>query len=384
MSSGFLETLRLDPVINGNSWVTSLGGSIMAPEVLEAMQDAAGCFVDMVELHEKAGRFIAEVTGAESGMVTSGGSASLVLQAAASMTGPDEKAASRLPVSDGLRNEIVLQRAHRNRYDGAWCLAGAVLKEIGTARATAEWELEAAIDDDTAAVGYVFAPFLRHPLGLRRVVEIAHAHGVPVIVDAAAEVPPASNLRRFIDEGADLVAMSGGKGLCGPQSSGLLFGRRDLIKAAAIHSLNFDSPHAGIGRPMKASKESIVGLLKAIELFLACDHKALWRRWHGFSSHIVDQLADLKGVNAVVESRDRTGPQAVLYFDGSWNNPIVSVITKSLWEGSPRILVGHGGFRGELFVVPVCLREGEAEIIAARLREEICRHAANARTGSNR
>src|SRR3954469_9986113 len=256
--SPLLERLGVPTLINAASWLTSLGGSLMAPAVLEAMQEASAHFVDMAALNRIAGERVASATGAEAGLVTAGASAALVLQAAACLTGADPAAAARLPDAPPERREIIIQKAHRNRYDGAWRLAGAKLVEIGIARTTADWELEGAIGPRTAAVAYVEQPFLRQPLALGRIVQIAHAHGVPVIVDAAAEVPPVGNLRRHTAEGADLVAYSGGKGIGGPQASGLLCGRRDLIEAVWEHALNYDSPHAGIGRPMKASKESIV------------------------------------------------------------------------------------------------------------------------------
>jgi L-seryl-tRNA(Ser) seleniumtransferase len=369
LRSPTLERLGLRSVINASSWLTSLGGSLMPPEVLAAMQDASQHFVDMTALNRVAGERLAAATGAEAGMVTAGASAALVLQAASCLTG-DSYAASLMPDTVPERCEIVIQKAHRNRYDGAWRLGGAKLVEVGAARATAAWELEGAIGPRTAAVAYVEAPFLSQPLSLEQMVAIAHRKRVPLIVDAAAEVPPIGNLRRHIAAGADLVAYSGGKGIAGPQASGILCGRRDLIEAAWVHGLNYDSPHAGIGRPMKASKESIVGLLVALDLFLARDHQADLRRWRAMAAHVVAALDGIPGVSAAAEEEGRQGPQAVIRLAPP--HDAASVVAELL-RGDPPIAIGEGGFRGELFAVMVTLRNGEEHIVAERLREVLTR-----------
>lgn len=363
--SPMLAQLGLASIINASSWLTSLGGSLMAPEVLAAMQDVARHFVDMAALNRAAGERVAAATGAEAGMVTAGASAALVLQAAACVAGGDAYAASLLPVTLPQRCEIVIQRAHRNRYDGAWELGGGRFAEVGTARATAAWELEGAIGPRTAAVAHVEAPFLVQPLALEQVVEIAHRRGVPVIVDAAAEVPPAGNLRRHIAAGADLVAFSGGKGIGGPQASGILCGRRDLIEAAWVHGLNYDSPHAGIGRPMKASKESIAGLLVALDMFLARDHAAELRRWRAMAAHVVAALKDIEGVRAAVEEEGRQGPQAIIRLDPPRE---CAAVAAALLRGDPPIAIASGPGPGELCVATVTLRDGEERIVAERLR----------------
>ncbi|MBV8915729.1 MAG: aminotransferase class V-fold PLP-dependent enzyme [Acetobacteraceae bacterium] len=368
-----LSRLGVRSVINASSWLTSLGGSLMAPEVLAAMQEVSVHFVDMAALNRRAGEIVASATGAEAGLVTAGASAALVLQAAACLTGGDAYAASLMPDQLPERREIVIQKAHRNRYDGAWRLGGAVLLEVGIARATAAWELEGAIGSRTAAVAYVEAPFLSQPLRLEQVIEIAHGKGVPVIVDAAAEVPPVSNLRRYAEAGADMVAFSGGKGIGGPQASGMLCGRRDLMDAAWLHALSYDSPHAGIGRPMKASKENIVGLLVALERFLQRDHEADLRRWRAMAAYVAAAVANAPGVRvAWVEEDGRQGPQAIVQL-APGHDP--SAIVATLQKGDPPIYIGQGGFRGELYAVMVTLRDGEEAIVAERLRAALAARA---------
>jgi L-seryl-tRNA(Ser) seleniumtransferase len=186
-------------------------------------------------------------------------------------------------------------------------------------------------------------------------------------------VPPARNLTRFIEEGADLVTFSGGKGIKGPQSTGILCGRKDLIAAAVLHSLNYYSPHAGIGRPMKVCKEEIVGLLTALELFEKTDHDAVWNVWRGQSKHIVDALQGISGLEVRLEDGDpnRQGPQAVIYFLPSWKGPSQEQVLHGLKQGAPPIYIGRGGYRDELWVTPITLQPGEEVVIARRLKEEL-------------
>jgi L-seryl-tRNA(Ser) seleniumtransferase len=178
------------------------------------------------------------------------------------MTGDDPARIARLPDTTGMRNEFIIQRMHRFTYDQTFRVAGGVLVDIGLGRRTMAYELEDAITDKTAAVVYLYSPFTSPPgvLPFETMCDIAHAHGLPIIVDAASMLPPRANLYRHLRLGADLVNFSGGKGIRGPQSTGILVGRQDLIRAAALNN----SPNAGVGRPAKTSKEEIVGLVNAL------------------------------------------------------------------------------------------------------------------------
>ena len=246
----FYERLGVRRVINGRSWVTVLGGSLMAAPVRQAMEEASRWFVDMHDLNRKAGDVIAQLTGAEAGLVTAGSANGMMLEAAACMTGTDPAKVDALPHADGLKNEIIIHRAHRVSYDHNFRAAGARLVEIGKPGTTHEWELEAAINKNTAGVAYIFGPSQAGVIPLPRAVEIAHAKGVPVVVDAAAMLPPPENLTKYFRDGADMVSFSGGKGVQGPQSSGILAGRKDLIEAAYLNG----SPNAGVGRGAKVCK----------------------------------------------------------------------------------------------------------------------------------
>lgn len=303
--AGVFERFGVPVIVNGKGTATRLSGGIMAPEVAAAMVAASGACVDMVQLQAGAAARIAEATGAESGVVTSGAAAGLLLATAACMAGLDPAVMAGLPGRPGAVDEVVVARSQRNAYDQAVRTAGARLVEVGLPdrfagageRDAEAWEYAAAIGPRTAAVLWVAEARARP--GLAEVVAVARERGVPVIVDAAAELPPAANLRRFIAEGADLVVFSGGKALGGPQASGILAGRRTLVTSAVLQMLDLDMalevfdppawfidtsllpglPRNGVGRPCKAGKEEIVGLLVALERFLAEDDTARADRW---------------------------------------------------------------------------------------------------------
>jgi D-glucosaminate-6-phosphate ammonia-lyase len=285
--------------INAAGTLTRLGGALMDEEVLDAMAAAARASVDIGELQAAASRVVSKLTAAETGMVTTGAAAALTLAAAAAMTRWDVARMAALPQADGFPNEILLPRTHYTSYAHALRAAGARLVDIGHndrgtgagVRGLEAWEIEAAITPRTAAFAFAAQPGNANDLAA--VVSTCRKYKIPVIVDAAAQLPPKSNLRRFFDLGADLVAFSGGKAIGGPQASGILAGRRDLVGAALVQQLDMDVspstwmppdlidteqmkglPHHGLGRGFKAGKEEIVGLLVALERFAAADDEA--------------------------------------------------------------------------------------------------------------
>ena len=297
----------------------------------------------------------------------------MLLQAAACMTGTDPAKISRLPDTRGMKNRIVIHRAHRVTYDRNFRAAGARLVEIGDTGITERWELEDAITRRTAAVAYVFGPRKAGALPLETVIEVAHSRGVPVIVDAAAMLPPAENLTKYIRAGADLVSFSGGKGVMGPQSTGILCGRKDLIEAAYMNA----APNSqGIGRPAKVSKENIAGLITALELFVDTDHEAVAASWRVKCEHIVDALQGIDGARVELsEARpeledSRSGyANTLVFLEQGWMGPTEADVISRLREGDPPIYLGPAGPEGGIAVVPVNLRDGEEEIIASRLRK---------------
>ena len=340
----------------------------MHPDVQQAMVDAADTFIDFHELNRQAGKRIAEFTGAEAGLVVAGAAAGLLVQAAACMAGSDPERILQLPDTTGMKGEILIYEGHRHGFDVCYRAAGAELKEWGAGEGTLAEQLEAAINENTAAVAYVVSPWITCDLSLPEVVEIAHAKDVPVIMDGAAMVPPIENLTLYIEQGADLVTISGGKGVRGPQSSGILAGRADLVEAARLNM----SPHASVGRASKVAKEEIIGLIVALELLVATDHEEQWATWRSWSETIATVGEGIMGLRPVIEDGDpnRLGPTAVFYFEDDWNGPSSTDIQEKLASGNPSIEVGVGQYADELYVSPTNLEPGEAEMIAEALRAE--------------
>ncbi|RPJ50338.1 MAG: aminotransferase class V-fold PLP-dependent enzyme [Chloroflexi bacterium] len=251
------DELGVRKIINGYATLTMLGGSRIPPEVVEAMASAAQHFVDIDELQAKVGNKIAAWTKNEAAYISCGAAAGLVLSTAACITGLDPGKRARLPFFECMKNEVILHRCGRVGYEFSIRQAGGRLVEIGGDEKASPAELEGAIGPQTAAIVVFYKnDQMQGQIALEQQIQIARRNHIPLIVDAAAQLPPVENLWKFTQMGADLVIFSGGKGLCGPQSSGLMVGRRDLIDACAFNAC----PRGFIGRPMKAGKEEIVGL----------------------------------------------------------------------------------------------------------------------------
>jgi len=362
------QKLGVRPIIHAAGTTTLYSGTRMPPQVIAAMEEASRVFVHMGELNRKAGEAIARIIGADAGMVTSGSAAGMVLQAAACIAGTDPARIRRLPDSSGLRNEIIIHRAHRIQYDQSYTIGGGKLVEIGNPRTCQPWELEAAITDRTAAIAYVVTPLTsRRILSIEQVIETAHKHSLPVVVDAASMLPPRENLYSYTRMGADMVIYSGGKGIRGPQSTGLLLGRKDLIEAAQANAC----PNASVARPMKVSKEEVVGLLTALELFVQGDEAAEMRRWREQMQRVVDTLSDIEGARAAVEQDDLDHPipHAVIRFEAWWKGPKGPQAMRMLEQGDPPIYLSPVTWGDELVVDPFSLDDDEVETVARRLRE---------------
>jgi D-glucosaminate-6-phosphate ammonia-lyase len=377
MEPAIYKRLGIKRVIHGSGTTTRYGGSMLRPEVLDTMREASQALVNIDELNAAAGAAIARMIGADAAFVSAGASSGLILQTAACIAGDDPAKITRLPDTRGLKNEIVIQRAHRFAYDQAYRVAGGVLVEIGLARRTQPFELDAAVTEHTAAVAYLISPFTRPPgiLTLEQTIEIAHRRGVPVIVDAASMLPPRENLTKFFKLGADLVSFSGGKGIRGPQSTGIVAGRRDLVRAVAMNA----SPNQAMARAAKTSKEEICGLVVALELFIAEDEGAEMKRYRDVCMTIVEQLQDIPGLRVVLEQDpvNRPLPHACVYFTEDWRGPSGAAVFQALAKGDPHIYVqqgaNQGGYGDEIAVDPINLQPGDELIIAKRLREELTR-----------
>jgi D-glucosaminate-6-phosphate ammonia-lyase len=385
------EKLGVRRLINARSFSTKAGGCALPGEVIEAIRQAAECCVRIDELQDAASRVIARCTGAEAGIVTSGASAALTLGTAACLALFDVNRMQRLPDTSGMPDEFVVHRAHRNDYDHAVRAAGAKLVEVGFGYYTFAYEVEAAIRPTTAGL-YYLAGANEGVLPLEQFAELAHKHHLPVLVDAAAEMPPALNLKAFIAAGADLVAVSGGKHIQGPQCTGILCGRRDLVFSAALQHQDMDvfpetwplrdlieagtlagPPHHGIGRGFKVGKEEIVGLLTALELYEKRDFEAECARWTADMQSVVSAIGDLPGVSARLvypQPNGREVPSAVVRIDAHMAGMDAKSVINLLQSGNPPICVFERlAAQGEIVFFPEALRPAEAHTIARMLRE---------------
>jgi uncharacterized pyridoxal phosphate-dependent enzyme len=359
--------------INAYGTLTTLSGTLMPPEVRRAMDEASRHYVEIHELQKRVGARLAELTGAEAAFVTAGASAALCLATCAVTVGADPARIDRLPDLTGSKNEIVIQKAHRNSYDHAFRMVGVRLVDAETAN-----EVRHAITPRTAALAMVLSHnSLGHKVELPEMIAIAHGAGVPLILDAAAEVPPAENLSKFVKMGADLVAFSGGKQLLGPQCSGLLLGRKDLIQAAYANA----APHNRFARIAKVGKEEIVGLLTAVELFMKRDHASERRAWEAVLARIAERLRGLPAVTTeMIPNLDYShSPRLSVQWDESRLGLTLAEMVAKLREGSPAIVAAdmtkfQPAWKG-LGIFPCQLRPGEERIVADRVRALLTRRS---------
>lgn len=350
------------------------------------MDAAAQHSIPLAQMQARASELIAEVTGAEAGCVASGAAACLFLGVAACMAGSDLAAIDRLPDTTGLRDEVIVHRAHRNPYDHAVRATGARLVEFGylgyvSGVGAFEWQLRAAFTPSTAAV-YYYPGVTEQVLDLATVVRIAHEHEVPVVVDGSG-VGDLATIRGFFAMGVDLVAVSGGKSIAGPAGTGFLAGRRALILSATLQQQDMhihpalwptspgagapEPPHQGVGRTMKVGREEVAGLLVALRRYAEPDRSADQRRWLDACERVCAALPRVDGVDARI-------------FQGWADIPNVLVtlrdaeqarrIARALESGDPPIHLNSMRLHhAELGISPFCMRDDEVEPLARRLAE---------------
>jgi len=354
--------LGIRPVINAAATLTRLGGSRMPAPVLEAMRAGADSFVDLVELQTRVGERIAELTGNEACYVSSGAAAGIAIAIAASIAGSDKALIGSLPRKDEPAPEVIVFRSQRNGYDQAARLPGTRLVEVDTRS-----DLEAALSRRTAAVlFFAGAHFATGAPPVEDVIAVGRAANARVLVDAAAQIPPISNLWHFTRElGADAAIFSGGKALRGPQSSGLVLGRRALIEACIPNG----PPNHSLGRPMKVGKEEMLGILAAVEWSLAQDETALLERYEAMVQRWVGGLADLPGVvvsRGYPSEAGQPHARAIvrLTSDCRWTR---ADLVRALWDGNPRIAVGEIG-DDAIALNPQTLEPGEDDVVLRALR----------------
>ena len=366
-----LDDLGVPAIINAAGAYTMYGGSRLAPGVREAMGEAAHTFVELDRLQEHAGARIAELTGNEACFIASGAAAGIAIAIAACVAGTNPAAIDAFPLRG--ERDVVVQRSQRNGYDYSARMTGVRMVEIGVDGPPTREELMAAIGPTTAAVLYFAGGyFAEGALPLPEVVAIAHAAGVPVVVDAAAQIPPVSNLHQFtVGDGADLAVFSGGKALRGPQSTGLVLGRADLITACVANS----SPRHSIGRPMKVGKEELLGIVAAVEWAVATDDPADWRACDSIVKAWLAGLADVPGL--IVERREKGvihEPRPHVFISVGPDAVTRDAFLAALLSGSPGVATRPFG-DAWIALNPQFVEPDEAAAVVARVREEVTRRA---------
>jgi L-seryl-tRNA(Ser) seleniumtransferase len=359
------------------------------------MEEASQAFVEIEELQARASRLIGDATGAQSGYITSGAASGLALSAAACIAGSSVSKMNRLPDTATMASDIVMPRTHRTTYDNAFRLAGASIVDVGSndrglgtgAQNTKTWEIDTAIGPDTVAVGYVYKANQGPPL--EEVVEVAHENDVAVIVDAAAELPPSSNLERFVETGADLVVFSGGKAIRGPQSTGIVAGRSDLIQSIALQHLDMHVapetwnppselidaesldgvPNQGIGRAMKVGKEELVGIIRALEEFLEEDVEQLQEGWKESLRQLQSICTPVEGIRSEIHDTEQSvAPYLTIRFDRSSPARTAIAFVEALRDGDPPIVVGADDVAsGVVTINPMCLNDSDKRTLEDRL-----------------
>jgi L-seryl-tRNA(Ser) seleniumtransferase len=352
------EKIGLRPLINCRGTYTIISGSVMLPEVRAAVVEASKRYIHLDELAEAVGTRIAELMHCEWGLITNGCAAALCQITAACVAGTDPEKMIRLPDTTGMKDEVIVQKRHRHTYDHAVRMVGVRLVEVETMA-----ELEAAISERTAMLLIFGDAAERGEISVAQMAAAGNANGIHSFVDAAAERPDVPN--RYLEDGVSAVGYSGGKCLRGPQSSGLVIGRQDLLQAAFLNG----APHHALARPMKASKEEVMGLLAAVEMWVRRDHDAEWKEWERRMEFVGDAVKDLDSVTLEVSQPGRSNVTPVLKIQ--WDAASLGIdgagVARELSQGEPRIEVFHG--ESSIPINPYMMEDGEERIVATRLRE---------------
>jgi D-glucosaminate-6-phosphate ammonia-lyase len=355
--------LGIRPLINAAGTYTTLTGSLLVPQAREAMAEASKYFVPLIDLQLAAGARIAKLLDVPAAMISSGGAGSILLATAACVTGKDAAKVRQIPDTTGMKNEVIMVRQHRMGFDHACRAVGAKIVEVETVD-----DLKTAINPKTTMLFWVNISEPKGKISAKDFLDAGKRAGVPVFNDAAAELPPSVNLTALVKQGYDLVGFSGGKGLRGPQASGLLLGRSDLIEAAHMNN----NPHSDtIARTAKVGKEEIMGLLAAVEVYVKRDHAADQKLWQGFMQSIARDLKRVKGATAEVFVPPYPGGHPIPYLRVKWDRSALALTyeecAKRLREGEPRIEVNASA--DEITIVSYLLNPGEERIVGWRFAE---------------
>jgi D-glucosaminate-6-phosphate ammonia-lyase len=375
VKSTVYEALGIKPIINAIGTVTFLGGSVMPPEVVAAWAEAARHFVNLAELQDRVGEKIAKLAGVEAAMVTTGASGALLLGTAAVVTRGDPKRIHALPSTAGMPNEVILQKSHHSCYDNQLTNVGVKLIDVETAEDVAK-----AVNERTALMFFMNFQDPAGKIKRKEWVELARKHKVPTLLDAAADTPPVERLSEYFTMGFDLVAFSGGKALRGPNDTGLLLGRKELIEAAKKNA----NPNCGtIGRMMKVSKEDMVAIAVAVERFVRGDAKAEWKEYERRIHVIKEAIKDIPTIQMeqVVPAIANHVPHLQIVWDEKRVRTTPEQLTKDLLAGEPPIQIGRVSGTGDkgVLISVLMLQAGEEKIVAGRLGELLKTSAAKAK-----
>lgn len=362
----YFEVLGVKSFINAGLPYSTLSGSQMWPEVMDAMNYGMRHRAKYKELHDAVGRRIAMLIGCESAMVPAGASSGITLGTAACMTGTDEERIRQLPYTEGMKNEVIIQKAHRYTYEQAVRTAGAKLVEVETSD-----DIKRVIGPRTAMMLFYYGRDPKGKIKVKEFIRLGKKYNVPVFLDGATTVPPAENLKKIMALGCGLACFSGGKGLQGPFSAGLLLGRKDLIEGARLNS----SPNDGtIGRGMKVSKEELLAMMVAVEVSLRRDYDADVKQGKARMAQIGDHVKDLPGIQTevFVPGHADQMPRLRLLWDEKKIRISPGDLKKCLRDGEPSIeVVSFGQSGGEFHISSWMLRQDEVNIVARRIREAL-------------
>ena len=358
------ETLGVSRVINATGNITALGGSVMPPEVVAAWVEASKHFVNIIELHNKVGDRIASLIGVEAAMVTTGAAGAMLLGAAACITVNDRSLIRQLPMA-GEKNEIILQKSHHSGYDNQLTDVGARLVDVETIA-----DLERVAGQRTAMMFFMNVADLDGKISRRDWIEAARRMKIPTLLDASADVPPLSRLSEYNEMGFDLVAISGGKAMRGPNDTGLLLGRRDLIETAKLNTNPFAPT---VGRMMKVGKEDMMALLAAIERFAGMDHQAEWREMERRISVIEKAVNSISTVvcERIIPPISNHQPHLIISWDEKLMKLSKEEVAAELLKSDPSIQTGRVGGTGNkgVLISVHALLDNEEAIVADRLRQ---------------
>ncbi len=357
------QSLGLQHVINATGTVTNLGGSVMPPEVIAAWSEASRHFVNLAQLQDRVGERIAKAIGVEAALVTTGAAGALQLGTAAIVTRGDRKKIVRLPDTAGMRNEVIVQRTHRSCYDMQLTNVGVRLIDVESAA-----DVKRAVNERTALLFFMNKDDAAGRLRRAEWVALAREHKLPTLLDAAADVPPAERLSEYNRMGFDLVAFSGGKAMRGPNDTGLLLGRKELIDAAKLNT-NPNCP--SIGRALKVSKEDMIAAMVAVERFVRLDHKAEIREWERRIGVIEKAVADIASVQCerIVPPIANHVPHLILTWDEKRVRITRARFSQALTETDPPIQIGRVPGTGErgICISVFTLQAGEERVVAERV-----------------